>query len=208
MSRSWPVLMLLCCVASAPTQEMPLPLPQEAPASLFETTIGSSDVEMFLDGSWRAAATAAAGFMIRSGEGIQPLDALSNLPLGFEFSQTPELTFSVWLQKHYFVEFTVLGSFDENAFRAGYQGEGMLRSLVIGNRGIAIDPYPYLTVPETGDSSLGAEATLVSGDSRHELLVRYDNNSSGRKVFVGESSVDEVRLPLSSYEQGIQAAPA
>ncbi len=204
MSRSWPVLIFLCCVARASTQGTPLPLPEEAPKALFETSIGSSDVEMFLDGSWRAGATGATGFMIRSGEGILPLDVFPIIPLGFEFHQEPELTFSVWLQKHYFIEFTVLGSFSENAFRAGYQGEGILRSLVVGNRGIAIDPYPYLSVPETGDSSLGAEATLVSGESRHELLVRYDNNSSGRKVFVGENSVDEVRLPLSSYEQGIR----
>ncbi len=204
MSRTWPVLILLSCVATAPAQETPLPLPEEAPESLFQTTIGSSDVEMFLDGSWRAGVAGATGFLVRSGEGIQPLDLFPALPLGFEFSQEPELTFAVWLRRHYFVEYTVLGSFDENAFRAGYEGDGTLRSLVVGNRGIGIDPYPYLEVPETGDSSLGAEATLASGNSRHEILLRYDNNSGGRKVFVGQNAVEEVRIPLSSYEQGMR----
>ena len=204
MSRSWPVLILLWRAATTTAQEIPSAPVPEAPEALFETMIGSSEVELFLDGSWRASVSGAAGFLLRSGEGIQPLDLFPELPLGFDFAQQPELTFSVWLRKHYFVEFTVLGGFDENAFRAGYEGEGTLRSLVIGNRDIAIDPYPYLTVPETGDSSLGAEATLVSGDSRHELLVRYDNNSSGRKVFVGKNEVEEQRIPLPEYEQGVR----
>ncbi len=154
MSRSWPVLIFLWCVATAPAQETPppLPLPQEAPEALFQTTIGSSDVEMFLDGSWSAAASGVVGFLWRSGEGIQPLDTFPSLPLGFDFAQQPELTFSVWLQKHYFVEFTVLGSFDENAFRAGYQSDdGLLRSLVLNQiRDLAPTLLAYRCVQRRG----------------------------------------------------------
>ena len=74
--------------------------------------------------------------------------------------------FDVWLMQHYFVEFSVLGSFEENAFRMGYEGDGVLRHLYIGNREIGIDPYPYLETPGTGESSLGAEAELVMYEGR------------------------------------------
>jgi hypothetical protein len=205
MARSWPLVIILwSAVAAASAEETPAALPQEAPEAVFETTIGSSDVEMYLDGSWKAGVSGVVGFLLRSRGGAQPLDYYPNLPMGWEFAQDPQLTFSVWLERHYFVEYTVLGSFEDNSFRAGYQGDGLLRELVIGNSGIAIDPYPYIAIPATGDSSLGIEATLATERTRHEMLLRYDNNSSGSKVFVGLNEVQEVRLALPAYQQGMR----
>jgi hypothetical protein len=207
-----PVLFLhlaLCCALPL-TAEEPLPLEEEAPEAIFQTELGSADVDFFLTGSWTASLTSSFGWIFGLESGPAP-GAVPGLESEghFVFNQIPDLTFSIWLEERYFLETSVTsGSFDdffrENSFRMGYQGgeHEFLDHLIISNRDIGISPYPYLEVPGTGDSSLGAEALLGSGEARHELLLRSDNNEAGEAVYIGSNLVSEQELPLSGYIRG------
>jgi hypothetical protein len=93
---------------------------------------------------------------------------------------------------------------DKNYWLAGYRGqEGeFLRSVLIGNRQVGVDSYPFLEVPETGSSSLGVSALMGAGRSSHQLMLRYDNNEPADLTFLGKNRVDETMLALGQYIRG------
>jgi hypothetical protein len=178
---------------------------QEEGEAIFATQIGDADVEFFLTGSWTLSLYASTGILIRtSNGGIQYIDSFPGLPIGFLFNQVPDITASIWLMKKYFLEFTYLGNFDNNRFLAGYVGEEKewVRHIYIGNKGIGLNPYRFLEVPETGISSIGVEALLASQSMSHNLLLRFDNNDSYEKLFIGKNEVIETRISPTAYVQG------
>ncbi len=186
-------------------EELILP-EQEAPEAIFETEIGDADVDFYLSGSWRILMGVSADFLFAP-DGSVTLSLPGTFP-GLEqdrlFEQIPDLTASVWLMDRYFLEYSVLGGFEENYFLMGYQGQEdeFLDHLYIGNRDIAIDPYLFLDIPEQDDSSIGAEALLRTGASSHELLLRSDNNQSESRLYIGKNLVSEEAIPLSGYIAG------
>jgi len=192
------------------TAEEPLPPEEEAPEAIFEAEIGASDVDFFLTGSWTTSLTSSYGWLFGLDSGPAPgsVPGLESDGL-FVFKQIPDLMFSIWLEERYFLETTVTSGdfedfFQENTIRMGYQGkeDEFFRHLYISNRDIGINPYPYLEVPGTGESSLGAEALLGSGEARHELLLRSDNNEAGEVVYIGSNLVSEREVALAEYIRG------
>ncbi len=187
------------------SEELILP-EQEAPEALFEAEIGDADVDFYLSGSWRILMGFSADFLFAP-DGSVTLSLPGTFP-GLEqdrlFEQIPDLTASVWLMERYFLEYSVLGGFEENYFLMGYQGQEdeFLDHLYLGNRDIAIDPYLFLDIPEQDDSSIGAEALLRTGASSHELLLRSDNNQSESRLYIGKNLVSEEAIPLSGYISG------
>ncbi len=177
---------------------------EEASESIFDFKIGDAQVDFFITGSWEANFVFASGFLIRPDFGTSLLDAFPGAETGFLFEQIPDLTLSIWLMNRFFVEFSVLGSFEQNSFLMGYQGEEdeFLHHIYLGNRDINIDPYPFISIPDQGDSSLGIEAELLSGDSIHQLLLRFDNNDEGKVTFIGKNEVTEERIPLNDFIKG------
>ncbi|MCK5007186.1 MAG: hypothetical protein KAR73_07340, partial [Spirochaetales bacterium] len=156
-----------------------------APEALFELHIGDAEVDFFLEGTWRASIFGSFGILIGP-EGELVSSPFPGLGTDRVFQQIPDLTFSVWLLNRFFIEASVIGDFlaedytyfDQNYILMGYMGaEGeFLKRILIGSRDISIDPFPFIDVPESGLSSLGAEAVLGTGMSEHQLLLRYDNN--------------------------------
>ena len=114
---------------------------EEAPDSIFDFKIGDSKVDFYLTGSWEANFVFTSGFLVKPGFGTALLDTFPGKETGFLFNQIPDLTLSVWLMNRLFVEFSVLGSFEQNSFLMGYQGEDdeTLRHIYLGNRDINIE---------------------------------------------------------------------
>ena len=181
-----------------------VPLEEEAPESILELDVADREVELFIKGSWNALASEVAGITIKPGIGLTLLDLFPGLIPGFLFDQSPDLTFSLWLMERYFFEFSITGSFENNSFFMGYQGdpESALRHVYIGNRDIRIDPFPFLAVTDSGNSSLGAELELGSPRSDHQLMLRFDNDQAAKKVFLGSFEVVETTLSEAGYLQG------
>ncbi len=187
-------------------QEVILP-EQEAPRSLFETGLGDAQVEFFLAGSWTAGLSASTGWLFKPDAVVFPY-AFPSLENGLVFQQQPDLTLSVWLRKRFFLEYTVLGSFEKNTFLLGYRGEEgeLLQSVAAGNRDVRMDPFRLLDVPDSGSGSLGASArfemNLPAGPTSHQLLLRYDNDEKGRRVYVGPNLVHEQLVSIAAPAAG------
>lgn len=177
---------------------------EESPEAIFDFKIGDSAVDLYITGSWEANFIFTSGFLIRPDFGVSLLDQFPDFETGFLFEQVPDLTMSIWLMNRFFVEFSVLGSFDNNRFLMGYEGEEdeFLHHIYIGNKDINIDPYPFISTPDQGESSIGAEAEFLSGNSIHELLLRFDNNDEGKVTFIGHNEVTEERIQLNEFIKG------
>ncbi len=205
--------------AFAQTLLPPLPytLPQgEAPPTLFSAQIGDSEVDFLLEGSWRTELAAALGLVITP-TGLVYMDEFPSFGALWPpvFRNFPRLTFSIWLRQRYFLESSVIWDFvenpsydyswwDKNYWLAGYRGkEGeFLRSVLIGNRQVGVDQYPFLEVPDTGSSSLGISARMGAGRSSHQLMLRYDNNEPAEATFLGRNRVEETPQALDQYLRG------
>ena len=198
--------LLLITMLPLGAQEVILP-GQEAPRALFGTELGGAELDFFLTGSWTASLSAATGWLFKP-DGVVSGYAFPSLEHGLAFQQQPDLTLSLWLKERYFLEYSLLGSFEKNTFLLGYQGkEGeLLQSVLAGNRDVRIDPFRLLDIPDPGSSSLGAsarfETNLPAGPTSHQLLLRYDNDEQGKRVYVGANLVEERLVSIAEPAAG------
>jgi hypothetical protein len=181
-----------------------VPVP-EAPTTIFATKLGSADVSLSLLGSWTAGLSFGTGILLAPGLPVQLLDSFPALDTGFIFSQTPDITVSLDLLKHYFLDVSILGSFSDNSLQMGYRGgsDEVLHSLILGTKGVTIAPSTFLQVPDQPTGSIGASAELVSGSSTNDLLLRWDAAPRKTKTFVGKHELVEQELTLDSYTKGM-----
>jgi len=178
---------------------------KEAPKVLFKTDITGADVDFYMSGSWTSSLFMGSGVLFQSGYLPRMLDYFPGSDTGFIFENIPDLTFSVYLMKKYFLELSVLSDFEKNSFLMGYKDEdnNFLNYLYIGNRDIRSDPYPFIEIPDAGNSSLGIEAGLHSGNTaEHHLMLRYDSNGTGIKYFLGMNEVQEETIDVKDYIRG------
>ncbi len=179
----------------------------EAPTTIFATKLGSADVDLSLLGSWTAGISFGTGFLYAPGQ-TQPLQALDGFPgltLGFLFSQTPDITASLNLLKRFFLDATLIGSFDNNALQMGYRGAPgeVLQSVILGTQGITISPSAFLQIPDQPKGSLGASAELTSGSSTNDLLLRWDPTTQKQKTFIGKNELTEQEVGIDAYTRGM-----
>lgn len=189
---------LLCQEPTPPSLE------EEAREAIFDFKIGDAEVDFFIEGSWTLTFLAATGLLITPEGEVTSLDIFPTFADGFYFHQVPDLTLSVWLMEKYFLEVTYRGEDQDNLFLAGYEGEEeeLIQHIYIGNTDINLSPSPFLEIPEAGNSSIGTHTLLQTPASQHELLLRYDYNTSGKKIFKGNNEVVEIRYSPEEYMRG------
>ena len=176
---------------------------EEAPEALFSSRLGDSDVDFYMKGTWDIFMAGSAGYNLNDGEFIStPIESMDP---GFQFSQIPDLTMSLWLMDRYFFEATVKEDSEQNTFLLGYQGKDdeFVQSVLIGNTRIDIDDYSFLSVSEIPDNSLGASAAFMTSSSYHELMLRYDPSQISVKEFRGSNEIIRETFTPYSYERGI-----
>ncbi|GEM_PF-5083059 len=175
---------------------------EEAPKALFQSKIGDADVDFFINGSWSTLLGYSTGLMLGQGIPLMPIDYFPGEVLGFTYENMPDLTLSARLMDKYFLELSVLGGFSENSILMGYEGDenDVLEMLHIGNRDIGFEPFPYMDIPNAGDSSIGGEAILRSGEnSRHHIILRYDSQKRESVKFLGKNQIEEERIGVKNY---------
>jgi hypothetical protein len=197
-------IILLIFINNAETQadELPIPMQEEAPATVWDFSIGDSEVDLYLVGSWKMGIM--AGVSVESGpSGIVFPAAFPGLT-DFNFYQEPDLTISLWLMNRFYIETSFLAGFDKNTYAMGYRGmEGeVLQSVRIGNSEISIKDYKGLNVPSPKYNTPGVSASFQTPISYHDVLFRYDPTSEHKKVFLGEYEISEENISLDSYARG------
>jgi len=190
------------------------PFPEdEAPPYLLDLDVGDSEVELFLLGSWIASSRVSTGIAFHpplpeSGDRV----TLGYPYPGFEtrlFSQTVDLTVSLWLYRRYFFEATFADDSDVNSIAAGYYAadDELVREFVIGNVPLAVSRYPYQYSGSTGaragrKPNPGTVLRLQTDRTYHEFLLQLENTSQRRIRLAGGAIVEEARLRPEEYLQG------
>ncbi len=183
------------------------PLEPEAPEALFQAEVGSADVSLFAQGSWKLSFLAGATFGFSSFGELGSVPSFPEFANGLEFEQEPELTISLWFLKRYFFE-TVIENTEETielkTFLLGYRGkeEEFLRYVLVGNKDITISPHRFLEIPQSTETSPGIAAKFQSPTNTHEFLLRYDPSGRAKKKYVGRNEVTEERIALNAFLRG------
>jgi hypothetical protein len=177
----------------------------EAPTTIFSTRLGSADVDLSLLGSWTLGGSVGWGFILAPGPRLQALDAFPGLVVSPLISQTPDITLSLELMKRFFVDVSLIGSFDNNAMRMGYRGAPgeVVQSVIIGTQDVGMAPSALLQVPSQPRGSLGISAELAAGTSTNDLLLRWDPTTQKHKTFIGKNELTEQEVGIDSYVRGI-----
>ena len=165
--------------------------------------MGDADVDFFMQGTWDLIIAGSTGYNLTEGEFIST--PLENMDPGFQFSQIPDLTMSLWIMDRYFFETTIKEDSEENTFLLGYQGQEdeFVQSVLIGNTRIDIDDYSFLSVSEIPDNSLGASAAFQTQKSYHELMLRYDPSEAAVREFRGKNEITRETFTPVDYERGL-----
>lgn len=177
---------------------------EEAQKAIFDFNVGDGEAELFLTGSWKLGIGGSAAFLFHPLSGLRSDFAFPGWIPGFLLEQVPDITLSLWILDRYFFETTFLPGSPFNTLLFGYRGkeDEFLQSVLVGNTGIDISPYPYLSFSESAANLPGVSAEFKTDISTHELLLRYEPTSGGRKTFVGMNELTEERVELDDYIKG------
>ncbi len=188
----------------APPQPAVPGLPEEAPATIFDTRLGDEDVELALDGYWDASVRSSIGLAFLPGQGLTYPFVFPGFSDGLVFEQKPDLLISLWLRQRYFLETSIGEDYRMNSYLLGYRGkEGeLVQSVKAGNRDIEISPFPYMDFPGSARKTPGISAVFQTPRSRHEFLFRYDPSLPQKKTFMGRNEVRELRIDPASPVRG------
>jgi hypothetical protein len=176
---------------------------EEAPKALLAAQLGSSDVELFIDGSWEASLFGSLGIAIP--KDIPPFSAqYPGMVRGFAFSQEPDLLLSLWVEKRYFFETSILAGYELNSLQLGYvnPGEGFLRQLILGVPAPPINSYGDIRFTEGGKNTFGVSVETATELSRHDATLRIEDFGLKTKKYVGSAEIVETSLRPDDYIRG------
>jgi hypothetical protein len=156
---------------------------EEASSELLSLNFGDSEVSLFMSGYWKGTLSANWGLSFTP---LGTTAASNDSPL--LFTQEADLTLSLWIREHWFVEASFMDDYSLNTYRAGYQGsEGEAVQYVgIGNTGLEFPRFPYLDLGGDSPSSFGLYGRFGGGDLTVHSLIRYDAAAREERIFVGD----------------------
>ncbi len=177
---------------------------EEAPPALISASLGDSDVELFLEGSWKASVGLSGSWGTAPGTAGFVSEPFPGLTQGFLFSQSPDIMISLLMMNRFLFEASFIEGYELNTFLLGYQGaeNELLKSVRIGNTETGISPFPYISISDPAPDSLGAAFELGSDRFSLEGMLRYDSSFEQEKLFRGHYEISESRLSLTSFIRG------
>jgi hypothetical protein len=174
-------------------------LPEEAPSSLFSTTIGDADVELFIQGFWEASIQ-SLGTLSFGGSSAATFNATP-----FLFTQRPDLYLLLVFRRQWWLEASVADDIERATWAIGYSGEedDFLKFARLGNTGILMPDYPYLAF----GAPTGAFGAVVSGrdeskGTAFDAMVRWDGLSWRSRSFSGLAETVETLVRPGEYLRG------
>jgi hypothetical protein len=205
-----PFPLLLCALllwpcAAAAAKDIVMPEP-EAPTTIFSARVGDADVDLNASGTLQGKVTSTLGLLFVPGISAPlALDSLAPLDSGlFIPSFTPSISISLFLFKRYFLDVSVLSDYTKDSITLGYRGDSteLLRHVLLGNRGVSMEPSGFFEVPDQSESSLGASVLLASGDTTNQFLLRWDSSEEKTKDFIGANEVVRQKVSPDAFIRG------
>ncbi|HUX22968.1 MAG TPA: hypothetical protein VMW69_17160, partial [Spirochaetia bacterium] len=197
---------------AAYSQDVPLPSTEAAP-TLFPFSLGDSQAQLQLSGSWSTDIGGSLGYSLSTlGGGLYP-STFPGMTEGFNFNQTPNIDISLRLLDRYFFKTSFVDTSGSqssslplglNTFLLGYDGKPneFLQSVRVGNTDVNMGTYDFLSFPDPSTSSIGASANFASGNGSYEAMVRYEPANLHRRLFIGHSEITEQRVAPGTYVNG------
>ena len=196
----------------APQDFTPKPFSFASRVAVFSLTPDSPEVEFYARGSWEAKLETSFGLNLplRSSE----TKGTKNQAPAFTFSPpvfTQKTDLTVWflLQSKWYFEAAIADNYAKSTVAAGYYGEGFLRHVRVGNRGISF-PGSY-GIDDIGKGA-GAASDQVPGITAHwespswqaDALLRYDMLESFEKKWSGTNELNEKKIALAEWQKGVR----
>ena len=171
----------------------------ENSAYLINTKLNDMDVDLIWDGYWRIRFAAGGAFGKKNSRNIYP-----DLQRGATFTQEPDLSLSLWLNKKWFIETVFQGSFKRNSYKAGYVGQAdeFVQEVIVGNSDVSATAYAGMKVPSPHKGTPGISAKFLTSKSKHEILLRFDPTDPRKKVFQGQYEISTQDIGLMEFVEG------
>ncbi len=176
----------------------------DAPAYLFDYDINDNNhVDFSVSGLWKAELTAGLDFSFGNGTdfAVSP-----SLPV---FKQETDISALLTINKHWYFEAAFADEFTRNTFALGYNGEGLIRSFRLANRGITM-PEGYsaehfgYSLRGGNNQAPGISLKLVSPSEKvqADFLVRYDMTETKSEIYYGMNKVSDVNISAQDFAYG------
>lgn len=186
-------------------QQTLIPLPKEAPISLFNFSKNSKQIDFSAGGWWQGAFLGGANLSFLQGN-----TTLS--PITPVFKQKVDLTMNFMLNRQWYFKTSFADEFNKNTISAGFLGKetNSINEIKISNRNITF-PQTY-SLNLLGKSLSGGEnqAPGIAASFKDkknnkwnaDILVRYDMVKQNEATFYGMNSVSQTQIELSQYVSG------
>ncbi|EPF32456.1 hypothetical protein HMPREF9194_00455 [Treponema maltophilum ATCC 51939] len=188
----------------------PKPFSFASRVAVFSLTPDSPEVEFYARGSWEAKLETSFGLNLplhsskTKGSKNQAPAFTFTPPV---FTQKTDLTVWFLLQSKWYFEAAIADNYAKSTVAAGYYGEGFLRHVRVGNRGISF-PGSY-GIDDIGKGA-GAASDQAPGITAHwgspswqaDALLRYDMLESFEKKWSGTNELNEKKIGLADWQKG------
>ncbi len=183
-----------------------LPIPKEAPRTLFDYTINNKEIEFLAQGWWQGDFTGSVNSTYTKENGLSAANP------NFVFQQKVDLSLWFMLNKQWYFETSFADEFTKNTIAAGFYGKDSnpLREVRIANRGITFPDTYSISLFNRGigggdNQAPGFMAHFESPTEKRwkaDLALRYDMVQQQDATFYGKNSVSLNTIKLNSFVTG------
>ncbi len=162
-------------------------------------------VDFTASGLWKAEFSSGMDFSFGNGTafGFSPV-----LPV---FKQETDISAILTLNKSWYFEAAFADEFTKNTLAFGYNGNGLVRSFRLANRGISL-PSGYsaehfgYALQGGNNQAPGMKLHLSSPSDKvqADFLVRYDMTESKSETYYGMNKVSDIKISAESFAYGRQ----
>ncbi len=182
--------------AQLPFFEVPLPLQEETPPSLFQYTVDDQNIEFTASGSWEATISSEAEIRLEEDDPLQ----LSLTP--FIFQQKTDLSLWFMLNKQWYFEANFIDGYNQNSLAAGYVSDDIIKHVRIGNKGILFPNYYDSVIGEGDIIAPGIMAEFSNNNWAVHSAIRYESAQFNEKTYSGLNEIGSNSIGLQNWEQG------
>ena len=177
---------------------------KEAPVYLFDYDINDkAHVDFSASGLWKAEFTGGLDFTFGNGTdfAVSP-----TLPV---FKQETDISALLTLNKNWYFEAAFADEFTRNTLAFGYNGNGIIRSFRLANRGITM-PEGYsaehfgYSLRGGNNQAPGMSLHLVSPTEKiqADFLFRYDMTETKSEIYYGMNKVSDIKISAADFAYG------
>ncbi len=178
-----------------------LPLENNGEKSIFSFGINDSHIDFSASGYWKSEFSSEATFFGGFGNDFE---ADFSVPV---FSQEVDLSLFLKIDKKWYFEADFADEFSRNTLALGYDGDGIVKSVRVANRGIRFSgdystDFLSLGIGGGENEAPGIAASFSGEKWRADAVFRYDFLEPFEKEWFGKNAVTKTEYSLFDWDFG------